>query len=552
MKEFKQYLRILGYLKPYKWLVLVTIASSLLVAGSFGGAIGAIKPLIELLTGTFDPGTYSDLPLMDTRIGVLLLESLESLLVHDKSKILVIAALVYVTLITVRAIFKFIHGYVGSYLAQRLQMDISIELHDKIMNQSISFFSDEGVGDTISVITYDTSMLQRGAKLLFDKILLEPLNVAVALGLAFWLNPKLAALAVIGFPLIGYSVNRFGRQIKKSIRKTLKNRASILSLLQESLFGIKIIKSFVMEDYERGRFLAENKRLLKNSMRAVRARELLSPVVEIVAAVGGGLFLLVGGRSVLSGEMSEAAFLQFNVALAAVIGPLRKLSKAVGEVQTSLAGAVRTFGFMDRLPGVEDSPDAVEMPPIKGKVEFDNIRFSYDGRDTVIRDITLAVEPGEVVALVGLSGAGKTTLINLLLRFYDVGEGSILVDGTDIRQIDPVDLRRNVGYVPQDLFLFRGTVRDNITIAAPYADDADMLKASQLAGIDGFISQHPKGYDLPVGERGDGLSGGQRQSIAVARALLRQPNILIMDEPTSSMDTRSEDVIKKQLPEVIG
>jgi subfamily B ATP-binding cassette protein MsbA len=551
MKDLKEYLRILGYLKPYKWLVLVTIVSSLLVAGSFGGAIGAIKPLIELLTGTFDPGTYSDLPLMDTRIGVSLLEGLESLLVQDKSKILTIAALVYVILITVRAVFKFIHGYVGSYLSQRLRMDITIELHDKIMDQSLSFFSDEGVGDTISVITFDTTMLQRGAKLMFDKILLEPLNVAVALGVAFWLNPKLAALAVIGFPVIGYSVNRFGRQIKKSIRKTLKNRASILSLLQESLFGIKIIKSFVMEDYERGRFLAENKRLLKNSMRAVRARELLSPVVEIVAAVGGGLFLLVGGRSVLSGEMSEAAFLQFNVALAAVIGPLRKLSKAVGEVQTSLAGAVRTFGFMDRLPGVEDSPDAVEMPPINGKVEFDNISFSYDGRDKVIRDVTLAVEPGEVVALVGLSGAGKTTLINLLLRFYDVGEGSILIDGIDVRSVRQASLRRQLGLVTQENILFNDTVARNIGCGRDDYSREQIIEAAKTANAHEFIERLPEGYDSVIGERGMLLSGGQRQRLAIARTILKNPAIFILDEATSSLDSESETLIQEALGRLI-
>ncbi len=551
MQDLKNYLRILGYLKPYKWLVVVTIVSSLLVAGSFGAAIGGIKPVADMLFGQFEIDAYRDLPFMDTDLGAAFLGKLQSLLLQDKFRTLVVMSGILIALAITRAIFKFIHGYTGAYLSHRLRMDISIDLHDRMMDQSLSFFSEEGVGDTISVLTYDTNMLHRGAKLIFDKMLLEPLNVAVALGIAFWLNSRLAAIAIIGFPIIGYAVNRFGRQIKKSTRKTLRNRASILSLLQESLFGIKIIKSFVMENYERERFCTENKRLFKNEMRAVRARELMSPLVEIVAAVGVGVFILMGGRDVLTGQMSYGSFIGFYAALGAVIGPLRKLSKAVGEVQTSLAGAVRTFDFMDRLPGVEDSPDAVEMPPIKGAVEFDEVGFSYDGRNRVIDGLNLDIEPGEAVALVGPSGAGKTTIINLLLRFYDVGGGAIRIDGTNVRSVTQASLRSQIGLVTQETILFDDSVANNIGFGRQEYSREDIIEAAKAANAHGFIQQMPDGYDTTIGERGELLSGGQRQRLAIARTILKNPAIFVLDEATSSLDSESESLIREALARLI-
>ena len=394
-------------------------------------------------------------------------------------------------------------------------------------------------------------MLNDGCKNPGDFIYLEPLNITIALGLAFFLNPRLATLAVVGFPVIGYAVNRFGRQIKKNTRKTLRNRASILSLLQESLFGVKVIKSFVMENYERDRFRAENERLLKNEMRAVRARELLSPIVEIVAAVGVGLFILLGGRDVLSGKMLYGNFLAFYLALGAVIGPLRKLSKAIGEVQTCLAGAVRTFDFMDKLPGVEDSPDAVKMPPIKGKVEFDDISFSYDGKNGIIHNVSLTIEPGEVVAFVGHSGAGKTTMINLLQRFYDVTNGAIRIDGTDIRSVTQASLRSQIGLVTQETILFDDAVAGNISYGRNDYLREDIVKAAKAANAHEFISQLENGYDSVIGEGGSLLSGGQRQRLAIARTILKDPAIFILDEATSSLDSESESLIQDALVRLI-
>ena len=551
MQDLKNYLRILKYLKPYKWLVLVTIISSLLVASALGGAIGGVKPAADLLFNQFDVETYRSYPFMDTQLGGMVLDYMQSLFQKDKFTILVIASIGVVILFIVRALFKFIHGYTGSYLSNRLRMDVSIELHSKIMDQSLSFFSEEGVGDTISVLTYDTNMLHRGAKLIFDKVLLEPLNITIALGIAFFLNPRLAILAVVGFPVIGYAVNRFGRQIKKNTRRTLRNRASILSLLQESLFGVKVIKSFVMEDYERDRFRAENKRLLRNEMRAVRARELMSPIVEVVAAVGVGLFILLGGRDVLTGDMLYSDFIVFYLALGAVIAPLRKLSKAVGEVQTSLAGAVRTFEFMDKLPGVEDSPDAVEMPPIKGKVEFDNISFSYDGKSGVIHDVSLTIEPGEVAAFVGHSGAGKTTMINLLQRFYDVTNGAIRIDGTDIRSVTQASLRSQIGLVTQETILFDDAVAGNISYGRDDYPRENIIRAAKAANAHEFISQLENGYETMIGEGGSLLSGGQRQRLAIARTILKDPAIFVLDEATSSLDSETESLIQDALARLI-
>ena len=551
MKDLKNYLRILGYLKPYKWLVLLTIISSLMVAVTFGGAIAGIKPVADLLFDQFDVETYRKLPLMDTELGTALLNNIQTLFVRDKFQTLLAISAIVVFMTILRSFFKFIHGYTGAYLSNRMRIDVSVELHGKILNQSLSFFSKEGVGATISVLTYDTSLLHRGAKIIFDKMLLEPVNIVVALGIAFWLNPRLAALAVVGFPVIGYAVNRFGRQIKKNTRKPLKNVSTILSRLQESLFGIKIVKSFVMEDYERERFRDENERMLKNAMRAVRARELVTPVVSIVGALGVSLFIVLGGRDVLNGTMSYGSFITFYAAMGAVITPLRKLSKAAGEIQASLAGAVRTFEFMDRLPGVIDPPGAVEMPPIKGEVVFDNISFSYDGKKSVIQDLSLRAEPGEIIAFVGFSGAGKTTLINLLHRFYDVSKGQILIDGVDLCSVKQASLRSQIGLVTQETILFNDTIANNISFGREDYSRERVIDAAKAANAHEFIQELPKGYDTSIGEGGMLLSGGQRQRIAIARTILKDPAIFVLDEATSSLDSVSESLIQEALARLI-
>jgi len=533
MQDFKNYLRVLSYLKPYKWLVVVAMLSSFLVAVAFGGTIGGVMPFADILFGDFDLEAYRKLPLMDTELGGALLERVYALLTRDKFITLVLVASGLGLITCFRALFKFIQGYTGAYLANRMRMDISLHLHELMMDQSISFFGKQGVGNIISVFNNDIGLVHRGAKVIFDKILLEPLNIAVALGIAFYLNPRLTALAIVGFPLIGYVINRFGRQIKKNTRKALRNSASILSLLQESLFGIKVIKSFVMEKYERKRFHVENRRLLKNTMRVVRARELMSPLVEIITVVALGLFVLLGGRDVLLGKMTSGRFIAFYVALGAVFGPLRKLSKAVSEIQTSLAGATRTFEFIDRMPEVKDPPDAIEMPSMRGTVVFDNVSFSYDGHKRIIHNVLFDANPGEKVAFVGLSGAGKTTLINLLLRFYDVSEGSICIDGIDIRSVTQSSLRSQVGLVTQETILFNDTVAINISFGRKEFSEEEIVNAAKAANAHEFIEELPEGYNTIIGERGMLLSGGQRQRLAIARTILKDPAIFVLDEATS-------------------
>ena len=551
MQDFKNYLRVLSYLKPYKWLVVVAMLSSLLVATSFAGAVGGIKPFADLLFDDFNLETYRKLPLMDTETGSALLEKVYILLIRDKFMTLVFMASGLALMACFRALFKFIQGYTGAYLANRMRMDVSLHLHERMMDQSLSFFSKQGVGNIVSVFNNDIGLIHRGAKIIFDKILLEPLNISAALAIAFFLNPKLAALAVVGFPVIGYGINRLGRQIKKNTRKALRNSASILSLLQESLFGIKVVKSFVMEKYERKRFHAENRRLLKNTMRVVRARELMSPLLEIITVLALGSFILIGGRDVLLGKMSYGSFITFYVALGAVFGPLKRLSKAVSEIQTSLAGATRTFEFMDRMPEVGDPSDAIEMPSVKGKVIFDHVSFSYDGHKKVIHNVSFDANPGEKVAFVGLSGAGKTTLINLLLRFYDVSEGSICIDGTDIRSVMQSSLRSQVGLVTQETILFNDTVATNISFGGEEFSEEEIVNAAKAANAHGFIEELPEGYNTVIGERGMLLSGGQRQRLAIARTVLKDPAIFVLDEATSSLDSESESLIQQALERLI-
>jgi len=337
------------------------------------------------------------------------------------------------------------------------------------------------------------------------------------------------------------------------VQKNLKEGENKHGVLVESLNGLETIKSIGAES--RMRLLWEGfvSQSATSSQRARFFANLATTFAFFIQQMTTVAVVLVGIFLVAEGELTVGGLIACVILSGRALGPLGAAAQLMTRYHQAMT-SLRSLNAIMEKP-TERPPDKMFLhrPHLRGEISFENVSFSYPNADIeVLKDISFKIRAGETVGFVGRVGSGKTTVAKMIIGLYPPTKGTILIDGTDIRQIDPVDLRRNVGYVPQDLFLFRGTVRDNITIAAPYADDADTLKVAQLAGIDDFISQHPKGYDLPVGERGDGLSGGQRQSIAVARALLRRPNILIMDEPTSSMDTRSEDVIKKQLPEVIA
>lgn len=399
----------------------------------------------------------------------------------------------------------------------------------------------------MSRVSNDSKNITSGLSAFFGKILQDPLTVIGMLGLAMLINFKLALLGFILFPMTVLLVYKINRRIKEGSRKAMKTKASIFRRMQETIFGIKVVKAWSSEDYEKKRYRKESRRLFKTEMRVARAENALSPIMEVMGMFIISLFLLLGGKEVVSGKMSSGDFMAFYAALGSLYAPLKRLSKSYNDLTKGVVASERVFELMDMTPEIHQAPHAIQLASIQEGIRFDHVGFSYDGKRKVLKDIDLMVPKGEVIAIVGFSGAGKTTLVNLIPRFYEVTEGSINIDGTDIKEATLTSLRGQIGLVSQEVILFNDTVWTNIAYGRKKYTESQIIEAAKKANAHPFIEQLPKGYDTYIGERGLKLSGGQCQRIAIARAILKDPPILILDEATSSLDAESEALIQQAL-----
>jgi len=438
-------------------------------------------------------------------------------------------------------------GYWSNYLARRTSMDIRSELFDSIMSQSIAYFERRKLGQIISRFTNSLNQMNKGMTALLSEILLEPLILVGALSLAFSINPRLAAVGLMIFPF-NYLLIRFtGRWIRRSTDRGLRERANMVTMLQKSIEGIRIVKAFVMEEQQRERFADANAEAFRYDMRGARAKSLVQPVVEIFSAVFVVIFLLLGGMAVLKGQMSPGDFVVFYASMLACYSPIKKINSSIGEIQESCSGAADVFTEIDHVPELQELPNAPELAAMKETIAFRGVEFHYDGSGPVLKGIDLTVKQGEFVAIVGPSGAGKSTLVSLLPRFYDTTGGVIEFDGVDIRTVKVGSLRRQIGFVTQEPILFHDTIANNILFGNSGATPEQVIEAARTAHAHEFIEQLSQGYQTIVGDRGVMLSGGQRQRIALARAVMSGPGVLILDEPTSSLDSESERLIQEAM-----
>jgi subfamily B ATP-binding cassette protein MsbA len=431
---------------------------------------------------------------------------------------------------------------------QHAVTDLRNTLYQHVLGQSFAFLGRSSTGTLMSHITTDVEKIQAAVSELAGDLLKEGLTIVGLAAVLFFMDWRLALISLVGMPLAIHPLVKLGRRLRASNETSLRRWRDISEILQETISGFRVVKAFRMEKFEIGRFRRAASRLLNVNMRITRTTAILPPLMEFVGGLAMVGALVYGSWAIQSDRLTTGAFVAFFTALFAMYTPIKRLSRVNATLQAALAAGSRVFEVLDRHDEVPEAEDAVLLPRMKGEIEYRSVGFGYsDGHAAILRNVSFVARPGEVVAIVGNSGAGKTTLVNLLPRFYDVTEGAVLIDGIDVRQATLGSLRRQVGLVTQETVLFNDTVFANIAYGLDDVDPAAVESAARAAFAHDFILDLRRRYDTVIGERGSRLSGGQRQRIAIARALLKNPPILILDEATSALDAESERLVQSAL-----
>jgi subfamily B ATP-binding cassette protein MsbA len=448
------------------------------------------------------------------------------------------------------SLIKALSDWGSTYFLQsvglRAVTDLRQRLFNHIHDMPLGFFDKASTGVLMSRITNDVKEIQMAVTRAVTGMIKDSLTVVGLIFVVFYQNWKLAIIAVAVLPLAFYPLVRFGKRLRKLARKRQETAGNLSTVLHESFTGVRIVKAFTMEDHEKRRFADQNQGVLRYQLKALRIDALSSPLMEFIGAIGISAIIGYGGYQVVNGTSTPGTFFSFLGALLMLYKPVKSLNKLNSTLQTGIASMVRVYEILDQKSNIVEKPGAVVLERAEGAVEFRDVSFAYDSVP-VLKDINIRVRPGEIIALVGSSGGGKTTLVNLIPRFYDVTSGAVLVDGMDVRDLTLKSLRNQIAMVTQQSFLFNDTVRNNIAYGAPWKDEEAIIEAAKAAYAYDFIRELPNGFDTVVGEQGVMLSGGQRQRICIARALLKDAPILILDEATSALDSEAEQEVQRAL-----
>ena len=456
--------------------------------------------------------------------------------------------------LTIMVVFltKNVFLYLKNISMTMVQFHLITEMRNRLYRHfnslSLSYFNQKKSGELTSIVINDVANLRRALGTSFHQVIVEPINLLAFATLLFIISWKLALMSIVIVPIAGFTILTIGRSIRRKSKRTAAMIAGITNIITETLSSIRVVKAFAMEDYEVNRFFKETHQYFRLILRRAKLRLLASPITETLGVMMGVLLLWVGGIEVLSGKgLTPEDFLRFILLIFAMMDPLRKLSNVNVELQVGAASAERIFSILDTPVSIIDKADAKKIDSFENKIHIDGVSFNYENNDTVLDEISFTIEKGSVVALVGPSGAGKSTLADLIPRFYDVSTGSIVIDGQDIRNVTLHSLRSLMGVVTQETILFNDTVRANIAYGQENIDDEQVTAAAKAANAMEFINELPEGLDTIIGEKGVKLSGGQRQRLAIARAIMKNPPILILDEATSALDTESERLVQEAL-----
>ena len=442
-------------------------------------------------------------------------------------------------------------SYIMTRLGQTITFDLRQQVYRHLHHLSLSFYNERETGRIMSSITHDVSRLQDFISDGLQEAIRNVATILIICIILFTLNPGLAALVLLPTPLLVIFTIRFGARLHRVYHRLWRKWAGISALLADTIPGVRVVKAFAQEKREVSRFERRSQALLSGEIRVAHIRSVFTPIMAFLTSLGTLIIWWVGGNKVLNATLTLGDFVAFTGYMWQFYGPVESLCRLNHRFQRAATSAERVFDVLDTQSDVVDKPAAIQMPWIEGKVEFRDATFAYEPGKVALKNLSFTVEPGEMIGLAGHSGAGKSTLINLICRFYDVEEGAVHIDGQDIRDVDLKSLRDQIGVVLQDPFLFNGTVTDNIAYGKPDASMDEIVAAAKAANAHGFIMGFPEAYDTQVGERGTRVSGGERQRLAIARAILRNPRILILDEATASVDTETESQIQQALKRLV-
>ena len=552
--------RLFSYAKPHWKMFFLTLLCMALFTLFIGAQLALIKPVIDrLIKGEVARSSAGIDSVQQKNSSEDIISSIKHKTVSRIKRSTFISrfdklfsSFTFIgVLVAIMAPFIFAFNYLQTYLKNHVMwsvlMDIRNHLCEHILPQSLSYFENRKSGELISRLTNDINATQFGLSILFDSVLLQPMRMVVGFGLAFYFSWKLSIFTFILIPIIIIPVLVFGRKIKKYGKRSLTHLGELTDAMREMFSGIRTVKAFKMEDEEFIEFKTINSRFFKRMMQTVKAKALNSSTTEFIYSLGLATVIIVGGYVISSKTISPGSLGGFvTVTAFLILTSIKKLAKSYGKLQESLSGASRVFELLDQHPTITDNPDAIELKNINNEIAFNNVNFAYD-TIPVLKDINMTVQKGQIIAIVGESGAGKSTLLDLVPRFYDTTNGSIKIDGTDIRLIKRDSLLDQIAIVSQQTFLFNRSFKENILYGRRDASTEEIQDAAKAANIHKYITKLPKGYETVVGEQGVKLSGGQKQRVTIARAILKNAPILILDEATSSLDSESEKLVQEAL-----